>query len=61
MAEKDLKPGYKTSEFWLVVAFAAVVVANSTFNLGISEQDLLLLASLTGIQGMGRHFIKSKG
>jgi hypothetical protein len=54
------KPGYQTTEFWLVAAMFALVVLNKTLGLGLNAQELIGLG--LGVAGypVGRGLAKQK-
>jgi uncharacterized membrane protein len=56
--EMDVKPGHKTSEFWLVIGivFICLVISLITMN-GIS---LIGAALMSGFYSIGRSFLKKE-
>jgi hypothetical protein len=49
-----VKPGYKTSEFWLTLATAAAAILNRKLGLDISPEVLLTVAGTVGAYAISR-------
>ena len=54
-----LRKGITTSEFWLTVVYALIVVANGTVYVNISDVKMAALAALLGVYAGGRSLGKS--
>ena len=55
-----MSKGVKTSEFWLSVVSAAVMVANDGLGLGIPAESVMSLAALVISYVLGRAAVKRK-
>lgn len=55
------KAGNKSSEFWLICIYIALVAFNKKMGLMLSEQDLLIIGGLAGVYTGGRSLVKSSG
>ncbi len=53
------RQGIRTSEFWLILLFFAVVVLNGTSFVTLPGEDIALLATLTFGYGGGRTVLKN--
>ena len=59
MEETISRQGIKTSEFWLILLFFAVVVLNGTAFVSLPGEDIAMLAALTFGYGGGRTVLKN--
>ena len=59
MQETISRKGIRTSEFWLVLIFFAVVVLNGTPFVTPPGEDIAMLAALTFGYGGGRTVLKN--
>lgn len=61
MTDMLTRAGNKSSEFWLIAAYIAIVVLNKKLELALTEQDLLIIGGLCGVYTGGRSLVKSTG
>lgn len=59
MEETISRQGIKTSEFWLILLFFAVVVLNGTRFVSLPGEDIAMLAALSFGYGGGRTVLKN--
>ena len=59
MNETVTRAGGKTSEFWLLLAFFGIVLANGTAAISIPTDQMTMLATLAGGWAGGRTLLKN--
>ena len=59
MEETISRQGIKTSEFWLILLFFAVVLLNGTSFVNLPGEDIAMLAALSFGYGGGRTVLKN--
>lgn len=55
-----MNPGKKTSEFWLIIAFAVAYVLNGTEWVNIPWDQFPMLATMVSVYTGGRSWVKAK-
>ena len=56
----QFKKGYKTTEFWLTLLSAALVLLDSTFGWGLDVQGITALVASNIAYVLGRSYLKGK-
>lgn len=56
----EKKPGYQTSEFWLSIVSACLLVSNKGLGLGIDEGTVMAFAGMVISYVISRTVIKAK-
>lgn len=54
----ELRPGWKTSEFWLILA--TILVVAFSVKLGLTSEHLYIIGGLAGVYTGGRSFTKAQ-
>lgn len=49
-----MKPGYKTTEFWGVVATSVLTIANAALGLGLPDETIVTIAAMVSAYAIGR-------
>lgn len=58
MADEVKKPGYKTSEFWAMVAASVITILNKAFDWNIPSDTLTQVVSVVAAYVLSRGFAK---
>lgn len=54
----EVKNGFKTSEFWLVVAGAVITIANDGLGLGLDRETIMAFAAMIAGYAVSRGVAK---
>ena len=55
-----MNPGKKSTEFWMLVAFMIMVVANGTEYVSVPEETIRFVGGMVGVYVGGRSWVKAK-
>ena len=55
-----MTPGKKSTEFWMLVAFMLMVVANGTEYVNVPAETIRFVGGMVGVYIGGRSWVKAK-